>query len=68
MLVKNGFEGIFHFMNHPEMLPYVGGEVLYVGECVNLPEVLPINQIYFKIGTKLQRPKYLRDFMKKFGE
>lgn len=38
MLVKNGFEGIAHFMNHPEMLPYVGGEVLFVGECVNLPD------------------------------
>ena len=55
MLVKNGFEGISHFMNHPEMLPYVGGEVLYVGECVNLPEVLPIKQSYSKIGTKSQR-------------
>ena len=37
-LVKNGFEGIAHFMNHPEMLPYVGDEVLFVGECVNLPD------------------------------
>lgn len=38
MLVKSGFEGIAHFVNHPEMLPYVGGEVLFVGECVNLPD------------------------------
>lgn len=38
MLVKSGFEGIAHFMNHPEMLPYVGGEVLFVGECTHLPE------------------------------
>lgn len=37
MLPKNGFEGIAHFMNHPEMLPYVGGAVLFVGECVHLP-------------------------------
>ncbi len=38
MLVKNGFEGISHFINHPEMLPHVGGRILFVGECVNLPE------------------------------
>lgn len=38
ILVKNGFKGIAHFMNHPEMLPYVDGEVLFVGECVNLPD------------------------------
>ena len=38
MLVKSGFEGIAHFMNHPEMLPYVGGEVLFVSECVHLPD------------------------------
>lgn len=38
MLVKNGFEGIAHFMNHPEMLPYVGGEVLFVDECTHLPD------------------------------
>ena len=38
MLVKSGFEGIAHFMNHPEMLPYVGGEVLFVDECTHLPD------------------------------
>ena len=38
MLVKNDFEGIAHFMNHPEMLPYVGGEVLFVDECTHLPD------------------------------
>lgn len=37
MLVKSGFEGIAHFINHPEMLPHVGNGVLIVGECVNLP-------------------------------
>lgn len=37
MLVKTDFESIAHFVNHTEMIPYVGGEVLFVGECVHLP-------------------------------
>lgn len=40
VLVKNGFEGITHFVNHPEMLPYVGSEVLFVDECTHLPEAV----------------------------
>ena len=38
MLVRSGFEGIAHFMNHPEMLPHVGYEVLFVDECAHLPD------------------------------
>ncbi len=37
MTAKNGFEGIAHFDRHPEMLSHVGGKILFVGECVNLP-------------------------------
>ena len=37
MLVKNGFERIDHFTNHPEMLPHRGNDILIVSECVNLP-------------------------------
>lgn len=45
MLIKNGFEGIKHFTNHPEMLPHVGGERnLFVGKCVHLPEKIFENQ------------------------
>lgn len=45
MLIKNGFEGIDFFANHPEMLPHVGGERnLFVGECVHLPEKIFENQ------------------------
>ncbi len=38
MLVKSGFEGIAHFVNHPEMLPKVGEEILFVDECTHLPD------------------------------
>jgi len=45
MLVKNGFEGIKFFANHPEMLQHVGGEKnLFVSECVYLPEKIFENQ------------------------
>lgn len=45
MLVKNGFECIDFFANHPEMLPHVGGEKnLFVFECVHLPEKIFENQ------------------------
>ena len=45
MLVKSGFEGIAHFMNHPEMLPYVGGEVLFVDECTHLPDNFFVDKV-----------------------
>ncbi len=45
MLVKNGFEGIDFFINHPEMLPHIGNERnLFVCECVHLPEKIFENQ------------------------
>ena len=62
MLVKNGFEGISHFMNHPEMLPYVGGEVLYVGECVNLPEGFDGKANLFQNWYEEPTPKVLEGF------
>ena len=68
MLVKNGLEGISHFMNHSEMLPYVGGEVLYVGECVNLPEGFANKAELFRNWYEEPTPNFLRDFLKKTGE
>ena len=53
MLVKNDFEGIAHFMNHPEMLPYVGGEVLFVDECTHLP-----NNFFCRQSRRLQELVY----------
>ena len=64
MLVKNGFEGISHFMNHPEMLPYVGyaRDVLYVGECVSLPEVFVDKSDLFQNWYEEPTPKILDGF------
>ena len=62
MLVKNGFEGISHFMNHPEMLPYVGGEVLYVGECVSLPDGFADKSELFQNWYEEPTPKFLEGF------
>lgn len=64
MLVKNGFEGISHFMNHPEMLPYVGycRDVLYVGECVNLPEGFADKTDLFRNWYEEPTPKLLKGF------
>lgn len=64
MLVKNGFEGIPHFMNHPEMLPYVGysRDVLYVGECVSLPKGFADKSELFQHWYEEQTPKKLDGF------
>ena len=62
MLVKNGFEGIPHFFNHPEMLPYVGGAVLYVGECINLPEGFDDKAELFQNWYEEPTPKLLAGF------
>lgn len=64
MLVKNGFEGISHFMNHSEMLPYVGycRDVLYVGECVSLPEGFADKAELFQNWYEEPTPKFLVGF------
>lgn len=62
MLVKNGFEGIPHFMNHSEMLPYIGGEVLYVGECVSLPDGFADKSELFQNWYEEPTPKFLEGF------
>lgn len=62
MLIKNGFEGIKFFANHPEMLPHVGNERnLFVGECVHLPEKTFENQAEkFLNGTMSRQQKILK--------
>ena len=60
MLVKSGFEGIAHFMNHPEMLPHVGGEILFVDECTHLPDVFFVDKAdAFKNWYTKPTPKVL---------
>ena len=65
MLIKNGFEGIDFFANHPEMLPHVGNERnLFVGECVHLPEKIFENQAEKFFGDKI--PENIHFFNSEF--
>lgn len=49
MLVKNGVEGILHFMNHPEILPYVGFEKM-LEQAQKIIKKYPANKLVKKIS------------------